>query len=354
MEQNKMEQNVGEQERRRQIQEQKRKKRRKRMIQRNIILLAGFLLVFFIIKGTIHVLVGGNVKTASSNDLVDESDSKAETKEKKQEQKKKTASEENETIMQKNWEELRDGNLILVNDQNPITEYSDEKLVQIGDYLQGVCNMKSKETKLNESAAEALKEMLTAFNEAVGENDLAVVSGYRDYNTQEALHYESLQKEASSDIFVARPDRSEHHTGLAVDFSLCDKAGTTTQYDGTGIYEWINNNCYKYGFIMRYDTSKKELTGIGYEPWHFRYVGKCHAQIMKELNLCLEEYIEFLKGYTYYENPGQGITKETQNYSIYYVPSEGNVTNIPVPSSKKYDVSGNNKDGFIVTVYLAQ
>ena len=352
-----MDQNIAQQERRRQIQDQKRRKRRQRMIQRNVILFLGLILIIFIVKCTIHVLVGeqrkDEVTVSNTQNALSES-KKMPSDESQEQDETKTTSGEEELFVQKTQEELKQGNLILVNDQNPITEYSDEQLVEIGAYLQGVCNMKSKEIKLNEAAAKALKEMLEAFNEEVGENDLTVVSGYRDYNTQEALHYKSLQEETSSDIFVARPDRSEHHTGLAIDFSLFSKEGTSNSYDGTGIYEWINNNCYKYGFIMRYDTSKKDLTGIGYEPWHFRYVGKCHAQIMKELNLCLEEYIELLKGYTYYNHPGQGITKDTQNYSIYYVPSEGNVTNIPIPSSKKYDISGNNKDGFIVTVYLAE
>lgn len=351
-----MDQNIAAQERRRQIQEQKRRKRQIRIIQRNLILLAGLILVIFIVKSTVHVLVGERKEettVSSSQNTSGELHKETSVGSKEQNQEELINGKEGQFV-QKTQEELKEGYLILVNDQNPITEYNDEHLVEIGSYLQGICNMKSKEIKLNEIAAEALKEMLEAFNEEVGENDLTVVSGYRDYNTQEALHYESLQEEQSSDIFVARPDRSEHHTGLAIDFNLYNKEGASNSYDGTGIYEWINNNCYKYGFIMRYDTNKKDLTGIGYEPWHFRYVGKCHAQIMKELNICLEEYIELLKGYTYYNHPGQGITKETQNYSIYYVPSEGNVTNIPVPSSKKYDISGNNRDGFIVTVYLAE
>ena len=351
-----MNQNIAEQERRRQIQEQKRKRRRRRMLQRNIILLGGLLLVIFIVKGTIHVLAGGSKEeaTASNSQSV-----KADLNQKNQgnnqaQDKDRLIRGEEGLMIEKKQEDLREGHLVLVNDQNPITQYSDEHLVEIGSYLEGICNMKSKEIKLKEEAAVALKEMLITFNDEVGENDLTVISGYRDFNTQEALHYESIQEEQqASDTFVARPDRSEHHTGLAVDFGLCYKDGTSSHYDGTGIYEWINNNCYKYGFILRYDTSKKELTGIGYEPWHFRYVGKVHAQIIKELNLCLEEYIEQLKSYTYYSNPGQGITKDTQNYSIYYVPAEGSITNIPVPTNKKYDISGNNMDGYIVTAYLA-
>lgn len=340
-----MEQKIVEQELRRQRQEQRRKKRRRRIMQRNMILFIGFIVVIFIIKGTISALshsrsTSQKVSTVSNN---------TQEQDKKQ---KKLAENQDSQVIQKFQEELREGNLILVNDQTPITEYSDAHLVEIGSYLEGVCNMKSKDIKLKEEAVLALKEMIQAFDEAVGDNDLAVVSGYRDFNTQEALHYNSLQEESKGDTFVARPDRSEHHTGLAIDFSICYKDGTSSNYDGTGVYKWINENCHNYGFIMRYDSSKKDKTGIGYEPWHFRYVGKQHASIMKELNLCLEEYIELLRGYTYYVNPGQGITKATQNYSIYYVPSEGNMTQIPVPMNKPYEISGNNKDGYIVTVAL--
>jgi len=261
--------------------------------------------------------------------------------------------ENNVTMMLQS--EIDKGSLILVNEWHPIREYSDAQMVEIGECLDGVCQVKSRRIKLQEEALHALREMLIDFNKVVGESDLTVISGYRDFNTQEKLHYNSLLEVKKTDeALVAKPDRSEHHTGLAVDFGLTYEDGTSAEYNGAGIYSWINDHCYQYGFIMRYAADKKEKTGIGYEPWHFRYVGKVHAQIMKELNLCFEEYCELLKNYSYYTKPGQGITQNTLGYSIYYVPCEGEITYIPLPMSKEYVISGNNEDGFIVTVDLTK
>ena len=248
-------------------------------------------------------------------------------------------------------EQLEMGNLILVNEQHPIRGYSDEGMVAIGDLLKGICNVKSKEIKLNKEAAYALCRMLTDFKKEKGDSDLNIISGYRDFNTQEALHYQSLL-EGGDEVFVAKPDRSEHHTGLAVDFGLCYKDGTSAEYDGTGIYSWINENCDKYGFIMRYDKQKKALTGISYEPWHFRYVGCMHAQLMKKLDLCLEEYEDLIKSYHYKTKPLKGITNDLNQNAIYYVPVKGNKTLIRVPASESYTLSGNNMDGFIITVKM--
>ena len=330
-------------ERKRKIIEQKRKQKRIRLIKRNLTLIGGGMCILFLLIQIALSIRGGqeakSVAYTSQQTVINQEGS--------------IQSNEDNEVIPKTQEELEDGDLILVNDYHPIRTYSDEQMVIIGDYLQGICQMKSKEIKLEKQAAQALKEMLIDFKSQVGESDLTVISGYRDFDTQEELHYNSLETEKQTgEVFVARPDRSEHHTGLAIDFGLCYKNGTSAEYDGTGIYSWINKNCYKYGFIMRYDAKKKEKTGIGYEPWHFRYVGRVHAQIMNELNLCLEEYIAFIKGYTYYTHPGQGLTQSTQDYSIYYVPCEGKVTNIPLPISKDYTISGNNEDGFIVTVSL--
>ena len=64
--------------------------------------------------------------------------------------------------------------------------------------------------------------------------------------------------------------------------------------DKDALYEWLDNNAYKYGFIKRYPEDKSDITGIGYEPWHYRYVGKEAAAQMKHKNMCLEEYLDYL------------------------------------------------------------
>ncbi|MBP3269014.1 MAG: D-alanyl-D-alanine carboxypeptidase family protein, partial [Ruminococcus sp.] len=120
-----------------------------------------------------------------------------------------------------------------------------------------------------------------------------------------------------------------------------------------GDYAWINENCYKYGFIERYKEDKTELTQIQPEPWHFRYVGLPHAYYITKNNLCMEEYISMLSQYVYGEHHLEFTDENGNGYEVYYVPADmgADNTNIPVPAGKKYDISGNNIDGFIVTLY---
>lgn len=346
-----MENRVIKKERRRQTIIQKRKKKYRRIMQRNIILAAGFIIVLLLGKRVVSLVGHAHQKAAvetvtgqNSNKVAEETNASSLT----------TREMSDGNTVDLTQEALSKGNLVLVNDENPIHNYSEASLVTIGSYMSGICQVKSTELKLTEEAASALREMLQDFNDQQKVHDLSIISCYRDFNAQEALHYQSVVNHTSQEetTFVAKPDRSEHHTGLAIDLGLCYRDGTSGDYDGEGIYSWINENCYKYGFIVRYDERKKEMTGIGYEPWHLRYVGKVHAQIMQELDLCLEEYEALVKNYRYYTNPGQGITDDMQGYSIYFVPCEGEITHIPVPRDKAYTISGNNQDGFIVTVQL--
>ncbi|MBQ1186898.1 MAG: M15 family metallopeptidase [Clostridia bacterium] len=95
------------------------------------------------------------------------------------------------------------------------------------------------------------------------------------------------EAEAKAATVVARPGTSEHQVGLAVDFNSVEDS-----FKNTKEYAWLVENCTKYGFILRYTEEKQDITGIIPEPWHYRYVGVEAAKIMKEENLCLEEFIE--------------------------------------------------------------
>ena len=100
----------------------------------------------------------------------------------------------------------------------------------------------------------------------------------------------------------------------------------------------------KFGFIQRYEKGKEKVTGISCEPWHFRYTGLPHSEVIKQRELALEEYIDFIK------NCSSEYPLEFQNTCIYYVPASEGLTEINLPEDKAYQISGNNKDGFIVTV----
>ena len=124
-------------------------------------------------------------------------------------------------------------------------------------------------------------------------------------------------------------------------------------YDGEGIYAWINENCYQYGFILHYLKGKETTTGYEYEPWHFRYVGIPAATYIMKHGITLEEYIQMLEKNYSAENPLVIEGDDDKVWCTYYVKAdEGSDTDIPVPKNYRYTVSGDNFSGFIVTAAI--
>ena len=97
---------------------------------------------------------------------------------------------------------------------------------------------------------------------------------------------------AEAKTAVAYPGTSEHQLGLAVDIVSEDYQLLDEKQEETPEYIWLSKNCSKYGFIVRYPNGKTDITGVIYEPWHFRYVGKEAAQEIMSKGICLEEYLE--------------------------------------------------------------
>ena len=129
-----------------------------------------------------------------------------------------------------------------------------------------------------------------------------VQSAYRSYEKQEELFNRKVEEykqqgkgqeeaETLAQTVVQRPEMSEHNLALAADFNT-----VTNEFEDTKAFTWLQKNAANYGFILRYPKDKQEITGITYESWHWRYVGKEHAKVIKEKGYCLEEYIEYLKG----------------------------------------------------------
>lgn len=174
-----------------------------------------------------------------------------------------------------------------------------------------------------------------------------MASGYRTYEEQQELYAASESENGSEHAasYLTNPGYSEHHTGLAMDLSIYyEDTGESAEFDGTGKYVWFDENSWKYGFIHRYNDAKAGITGISGETWHFRYVGIPHAYYMKENDLCLEEYIDLLRQYDS-ESPLE-INCQGKTYEVYFCSG----TEVKVPNSGSYTISGNNVDGFIVTV----
>lgn len=122
---------------------------------------------------------------------------------------------------------------------------------------------------------------------------LQPISGYRSHGSQRALRAALQQRfgRAYAARYVAIPGTSEHQTGLAVD--LRSPSGRGTGFDKTKEWRWLRAHAQDYGFVLRYPKGKTRLTGIGYEPWHWRYVGVAHARSIRAqgADVTLEEYL---------------------------------------------------------------
>ncbi len=137
-------------------------------------------------------------------------------------------------------------------------------------------------------------ETKAAFDELVRDASAAglsmkSVSDFRSYDTQAQLYqnYCNRDGQAAADTYSARPGHSEHQTGLAIDVNCAGSA-----FDNTPEAKWLAENCWKYGFILRYPKGKENITGYQYESWHIRYLGKEWAKTITESGLTLEEYFQ--------------------------------------------------------------
>ena len=124
---------------------------------------------------------------------------------------------------------------------------------------------------------------------------IMVVSSYRSYFYQQELYNYYVKKMGlkKTDKASARPGHSEHQTGLAIDIEGSNK--DYMKFEKSKEFKWLQNNAYKYGFILRYPKGKEYITGFKYEPWHYRYVGKKIAKIIHNQNITLEEYLKTYK-----------------------------------------------------------
>lgn len=126
---------------------------------------------------------------------------------------------------------------------------------------------------------------------------LMVNSSYRPYSDQEEIYNEYKKKSLKyADSYAARPGHSEHQTGLSIDLTSLEHPyinSTENSFDKSAEYEWLKNNCHKYGFILRYPEGKDYITGYNTESWHFRYVGVEAATQIYEEGITFDEYYAY-------------------------------------------------------------
>ncbi len=188
---------------------------------------------------------------------------------------------------------------ILVNSSHPVAaDYQPTGLVTLRNVLPAsLVYVKGSEIQGNQEAVDALMEMFTAAK-AAGVTGFQISAGYRSYAYQKQLFDKSVQSYldqgrtkasaiSATRLTVADPGTSEHHTGLAFDITVAD-----TTFKGTKQQIWLHKHCWDYGFIVRYQEGKEDITGFIAEAWHIRYVGVTHATAMRDQDLCLEEYLD--------------------------------------------------------------
>lgn len=176
--------------------------------------------------------------------------------------------------------------LLLVNDKNPVPDDYTPELIILSN---GVY--------IDKKIYPDLQEMF----DTMRENGIypTVVEGYRTSDKQHQMMQEYIddyisqgysEKDAAELAlqWVAKPNHSEHETGLAVDINADTEYGTSDD----DVYSWLKDNAHKYGFILRYPQNTEDITGIEYEPWHYRYVGKKDASAIYSKGITLEEYLE--------------------------------------------------------------
>lgn len=190
-----------------------------------------------------------------------------------------------------------DWDLLLVSGKNPLPDNYKADLTTIDGF------------EINKKVKPYYEKLAAAAKKAG--YPLTIVSAYRSVNYQKQIYQQHIEndmaqgmtkKEAEKDTanYMTKPGTSEHHTGLSLDVlteEYIDKNGTELNgsFGSTKGGKWLASHCAEYGFIIRYPEDKYKITGIKYEPWHIRYVGKENAEYMTKHDLSLEEYVKLLK-----------------------------------------------------------
>ena len=183
-----------------------------------------------------------------------------------------------------------EGTLFLVNRQWMVSSAYEPAQLDMSD-VPGQVRM------MRPEAAAALREMFVACKEETGAQLLSV-SGYRSFAKQDGIYSRKLRSvkkdEAKAQEYVAPPGASEHQTGLAMDVGQRNKETLERSFADTEGGKWCRENCWRFGFILRYDEPWEEITGYKYEPWHFRYVGR---EFAKEIHDAGEPYETWIAKY---------------------------------------------------------
>lgn len=233
-------------------------------------------------------------------------------------------------------DDVHRGDLILINRHYPMRDqFYKDKLVSF--------NVDFNYVQINYRLREHLIDIFYDIN---SKTDIIPTSGFRSYDDQKKLYKDSLAEngEAFTKAYVAYPGCSEHESGLAIDLAINEENIDLIRprFPNTGLSKAFKQKAANYGIIERYEEHKKELTEIHAEEWHFRYVGYPHSKIIKEMDFCLEQYINYLQDFKRNKNP-----LHFENYEISFLTLGQEELEITLSEYEEY--SGNNINGFIFT-----
>ncbi len=287
---------------------------------------------------------GEDTEDSSGSDSTDGDDSDSQTE------------EEDPTLIKydyldKTMDDTGEGILVLLDKDHSMKKFPTNELGLISDYKSDSYKLNLLTLKLLPQTVSALNKMMDAYVKDTGFQNAIVSEAYRDFDRQKYLYDRAADKTQT-----AMPGCSDYHTGTT--FYL-----ESYFFDIKAFYElpnvpeakasWFADNMAKYGFISRFPSDKKAVTGYDL-PWQLRYVGTPHAVYMKENNLCFEEYLELLAKEHKYGGEHLSIdclSADGKLYEVFYVEADAEGTvKVPVPSNREYTVSGDNKGGFIVTM----
>lgn len=257
------------------------------------------------------------------------------------------------------------GSLILVNRQHPIqADPSAHELIDVNSQQSDLLSphkgiFVNQPTTLEHPIEEiylqkqAATMLFSLIKKSGAGRQITAVSGYRSIREQTDLWDETVSKEggAFAEKYVAHPGCSEHQTGLAIDLA---RSASSIDYicpsfPREGIVSAFCRMAPQFGYILRYPQGKESITQIGYEPWHFRYVGFPHSMIMVDRQMVLEEYLEMLEAETSPLKP-LTYTQDGARIDIIYL-SMKNRQRVDAEFSDvlPHTLSGTNKSGVILT-----
>lgn len=204
--------------------------------------------------------------------------------------------------------------------------------------------------RMNRGAALQLMRLMEKIS---GWGRIVPVSGWRSLQEQQSIWDSSMTENGMefTKKYVAYPGHSEHQTGLAIDLGIYREEIDFIRPDFPceGICQEFRNHAAGFGFVERYPAGKEAVTGIGHEPWHFRYVGAPHSFIMEEFQFTLEEYVDFLRDYPFEKRTFHYTGHQMNCFISYLKEGKGEHTSIDIDLKMPFSISGNNVDGYIIT-----